>query len=142
MLWLLMIVLNPLATKMLTTEDHDSVATHALRFGFYALLQVIAGLALLAATCRLTEQHLRIGGAQAPSGPGDGRDLHCVIIGFAPLDPGLLRDHLRMGALDHLPLRRQPSRLPRPRPPTRRPDGLIHAPTSGRNQAPAGPPSR
>ncbi|WP_328464306.1 TMEM175 family protein [Streptomyces sp. NBC_00448] len=83
MLWLLMIVLNPLATKMLTTEDHDSVATHALRFGFYALLQVIAGLALLAATRRLTEQRLRIGGAPAPSGPGDGRDLHGVIIGFA-----------------------------------------------------------
>ncbi|MFJ2954060.1 hypothetical protein [Streptomyces sp. NPDC087270] len=83
MLWLLVIVLNPLATKMLTTEDHDSVATHALRFGFYALLQVIAGLALLAATRRLTEQHLRTGGAPAPSGPGDGRDLHGVTIGFA-----------------------------------------------------------
>jgi uncharacterized membrane protein len=83
MVWLMMIVLNPLATKMLTTQSHDTVATHALRFGFYALLQVVAGLALVAATRRLTTRHLRIAGAPAPSPQGGGNDLHGVIIGFA-----------------------------------------------------------
>ena len=38
--WLLTIVLNPFATKLLVVSD-QTVATHALRFGFYALLQVL-----------------------------------------------------------------------------------------------------
>jgi uncharacterized membrane protein len=42
MLWLLTIVLNPFATKLLTDEGHDTLSTHALRYGFYALLQVLA----------------------------------------------------------------------------------------------------
>jgi hypothetical protein len=40
-LWLLMIVLNPFATKLLTAPGHPDLDTHALRFGFYALLQVL-----------------------------------------------------------------------------------------------------
>jgi uncharacterized membrane protein len=39
--WLLMIVLNPFATKLLTAPGHPDLQTHALRFGFYALLQVL-----------------------------------------------------------------------------------------------------
>jgi uncharacterized membrane protein len=39
--WLLMIVLNPFATKLLTAPGHPDLDTHALRFGFYALLQVL-----------------------------------------------------------------------------------------------------
>jgi TMEM175 potassium channel family protein len=38
--WLFAIVLNPFATKLLTTGV-QTTATHALRFGFYALLQVL-----------------------------------------------------------------------------------------------------
>jgi uncharacterized membrane protein len=38
--WLLSIVLNPFATKLLVVS-HQTLATHALRFGFYALLQVL-----------------------------------------------------------------------------------------------------
>jgi uncharacterized membrane protein len=38
--WLLTIVLNPFATRLLVASD-QTVATHALRFGFYALLQVL-----------------------------------------------------------------------------------------------------
>ena len=38
--WLLAIVLNPFATKLLTVGA-QTTATHALRFGFYALLQVL-----------------------------------------------------------------------------------------------------
>ena len=40
-LWLLMIVLNPFATNLLTAPGHPDLDTHALRFGFYALLQVL-----------------------------------------------------------------------------------------------------
>jgi uncharacterized membrane protein len=46
--WLMMIVLNPFATRLLTTRGHVSLDAHALRFGFYALLQVLAALLMLA----------------------------------------------------------------------------------------------
>jgi uncharacterized membrane protein len=42
MLWLLMIVLTPFATKLLTSKGHDDLDTNAFRYGFYALLQVFA----------------------------------------------------------------------------------------------------
>jgi uncharacterized membrane protein len=32
--WLLMIVLNPFATRLLTTAGHETLDAHALRFGF------------------------------------------------------------------------------------------------------------
>ena len=38
--WLLSIVLNPFATKLLVVSG-QSLTVHALRFGFYALLQVL-----------------------------------------------------------------------------------------------------
>jgi uncharacterized membrane protein len=82
MLWLLMIVLNPLATKMLTTEDHDSVGAHALRYGFYALLQVVAGVALLAISRHLTTSHLRAEGVSSFSATGREEELYGVILGF------------------------------------------------------------
>ena len=40
--WLLSIVLNPFATKLLVVSGQN-LATHALRFGFYALLQSSIG---------------------------------------------------------------------------------------------------
>jgi TMEM175 potassium channel family protein len=48
MAWLMMIVLIPFATKLLTANGHDSVGAHALRFGFYALVQVLESATLLA----------------------------------------------------------------------------------------------
>jgi uncharacterized membrane protein len=45
--WLLTIVLNPFATKLLIVGG-QSLTTHALRFGFYALLQVLQSAALYA----------------------------------------------------------------------------------------------
>lgn len=45
--WLLTIVLNPFATKLLIAGG-QSLTTHALRFGFYALLQVLESAALYA----------------------------------------------------------------------------------------------
>ena len=59
--WLLTIVLNPFATKLLT--DSGSLDTHALRFGFYALVQVLESLALLAILKHMTAR------GQAPDTP-------------------------------------------------------------------------
>jgi len=59
--WLLTIVLNPFATKLLTANG--SLDTHALRFGFYALLQVLESLALLAMLKHMTSR------GQAPDTP-------------------------------------------------------------------------
>nr|WP_237555235.1 TMEM175 family protein [Streptomyces sp. SID4948] len=82
MSWLLMIVLNPLATKMLTTEGDDTLTAHALRFGFYALLQVLAGVALLAASHHLSTHQLRADGARSPLAGGGWDHLYGVITGF------------------------------------------------------------
>jgi uncharacterized membrane protein len=54
--WLMMIVLNPFATRMLTERGHASLGTHALRFGFYALLQVVAAALMLAMVWHMREQ--------------------------------------------------------------------------------------
>jgi uncharacterized membrane protein len=55
--WLLAIVLNPFATKLLVVSG-ATVDTHALRFGFYALLQVLGSAALLAMLGHLTSRGL------------------------------------------------------------------------------------
>jgi uncharacterized membrane protein len=46
--WLLMIVLIPFAARLLTTRGQQTLDVHALRFGFYALLQVLVSLSLFA----------------------------------------------------------------------------------------------
>ncbi|HEY6496229.1 MAG TPA: TMEM175 family protein [Trebonia sp.] len=47
MMWLLMIVLTPFATRFLTAQGHPSTTVHALRFSFYALVQVAESAILL-----------------------------------------------------------------------------------------------
>ena len=54
--WLLSIVLNPFATKLLV--GGQTLNTHALRFGFYALLQVLESGTLYAMLRRLTTRRL------------------------------------------------------------------------------------
>jgi uncharacterized membrane protein len=63
MTWLLTIVLNPFATKLLTSIGRPSLDVHAYRFGFYALLQVVESGALV-----LMLRHMTAHG-QAPSAP-------------------------------------------------------------------------
>jgi uncharacterized membrane protein len=46
--WLFTIVLNPFATKLLTSQHHAPLSVHALQFGFYALVQALNSAALLA----------------------------------------------------------------------------------------------
>jgi uncharacterized membrane protein len=64
MLWLLTIVLNPFATNLLTSQSHDTIGAHALRFGFYAVMQVLANAAFFA-----TVHHLFARGLQKPGTP-------------------------------------------------------------------------
>lgn len=47
-IWLMMIVLNPFATRMLTSQSNHSLSVHAVRFGFYALLQALVSLMMIA----------------------------------------------------------------------------------------------
>jgi uncharacterized membrane protein len=55
--WLLTIVLNPFATKLLTSQGHRSLGVHALRFGFYALVQALSSGTLLAVLHHLVTRH-------------------------------------------------------------------------------------
>lgn len=58
MLWLLAIILNPFATRLLTSHGHPSLGAHAIRFGFYSLLQALESGTLLAMLRRMTTQGL------------------------------------------------------------------------------------
>lgn len=46
-LWLLTIILNPFATRVLTVQGQSAAGPRGLQFGFYALLQVLSSAALL-----------------------------------------------------------------------------------------------
>jgi uncharacterized membrane protein len=63
-LWLLMIILNPFATRLLTSPGHSAVGPRTVQFGFYALLQVLSSAALL-----LTVHHVTAHDLQAPDTP-------------------------------------------------------------------------
>jgi uncharacterized membrane protein len=56
--WLLMIILNPFATRLLTSRGHPSPEAHALRFGFYALLQLLDALLMLAMVRHMNARRL------------------------------------------------------------------------------------
>ncbi|HEX4345016.1 MAG TPA: TMEM175 family protein [Solirubrobacteraceae bacterium] len=66
MVWLLAIVLNPFATDLIAVDAHDTAAAHALRFGFYAVLQILANVAFLAMI-----RHLVRAGLQSADAPAD-----------------------------------------------------------------------
>jgi uncharacterized membrane protein len=61
--WLFMIILNPFATRLLTSQGNKNLYVHAWRFGFYSLLQALASVALL-----LMLRHM-IANDQAPGFP-------------------------------------------------------------------------
>lgn len=58
MVWLLTIILIPFAAKLLTGYGEDNVTVHALRWGFYALLQTVEAAALFAMTRRMASRGL------------------------------------------------------------------------------------
>ena len=65
MAWLLTIVLNPFATKLLTSEGHQPLGVHALRVGVSTLVQALSSGTLLALSrhivtplrCRICRHH-------------------------------------------------------------------------------------
>jgi uncharacterized membrane protein len=77
MAWLLTIVLIPFATRMLTEAGNPTLDVHAVRFGFYALLQVLQTGALLAVL-----RHM-ISRGQAPAAPASAVNRmtrHCYVL--------------------------------------------------------------
>jgi uncharacterized membrane protein len=77
--WLLTIVLIPFATKLLITGG-QSLTTHALRFGFYALLQVLQSASLYAML-----RHMIVSGLAGPPPSVTDRltrGCYSVMIGF------------------------------------------------------------
>jgi uncharacterized membrane protein len=56
--WLLMIILNPFVTRTLTNQKGDELVIHALKFGFYALLQGVAAILVLAMVHHMISAHL------------------------------------------------------------------------------------
>jgi uncharacterized membrane protein len=56
--WLLMIVLNPFATRLLTVSGTETLQVHALRFSFYALLQVLESAAMFGVLAHMISRHL------------------------------------------------------------------------------------
>jgi uncharacterized membrane protein len=56
--WLLMIILNPFATRLLTTTDHDNLVIHGLQWGTYSLVQAVEAGALLLMAHRMTARGL------------------------------------------------------------------------------------
>lgn len=89
MLWLLTIVLNPFATNLLTSVNHDTLSAHALRFTFYALLQVLANSAFLAIVHHMLSHRLQA--EDTPAGLLNDTDRKgiAVIVGFALSIPAL-----------------------------------------------------
>jgi uncharacterized membrane protein len=47
MAWLLMIVIMPFATKLLTVGSHEGSGVHAVRFGFYALAEALLSVIMI-----------------------------------------------------------------------------------------------
>jgi uncharacterized membrane protein len=81
--WLLAIVLMPFATKLLNTNATGADQTHALRFSFYALVQVIAGGAFLAMVHRMATNRLVISNTPPDFVRRANWALGGVIAGFA-----------------------------------------------------------
>jgi uncharacterized membrane protein len=47
MAWLLMIVVTPFATRLLTVGSHEDFGVHAVRWGFYALVQALTSVIMI-----------------------------------------------------------------------------------------------
>jgi uncharacterized membrane protein len=58
MMWLLLIIVIPSATKLLTGNGGDEITVHAFRWGFYALVQVLISAALFAMVRHMISHHL------------------------------------------------------------------------------------
>lgn len=127
--WLLTIVLNPFATKLLTDSGPDTLDTRPLRFGFYALLQVLESVSLFAMLRHMDSR------GQAPDAPRPlvsdmaWRSWSLMVafglsipVFFVTSDAWVLwiAGPLLLGRLHWLPHRNHPSRQDDPPPPAGR----------------------
>ncbi|SOD70731.1 uncharacterized protein DUF1211 [Jatrophihabitans sp. GAS493] len=87
MTWLLVMVLNPFATRLLTSEGHDSLGAHAIRFGFYAGLQVVASAVFLLMVHRIASAGLGSDDIPADIFPDQCWELAGVLIAFGASIP-------------------------------------------------------
>ena len=82
MVWLLTIILIPSATKLLTGYGHDALTVHALRWGFYALLQTVQASVLFAMTRHMAAHDLGRQDAAGRAGAESGWQSYGTILGF------------------------------------------------------------
>jgi hypothetical protein len=71
----------PFATRLLTASGHSTLDAHALRFGFYALLQVLETGALLAMLRHMVSRG-QVPGAPRPMVTGTARQCYAQMAGF------------------------------------------------------------
>jgi uncharacterized membrane protein len=79
MCWLLTIILNPFATRMLTARSAD---TMALRFGFYALLQALASGVMLVMVHHMISRDLLVPDAPRLAGADADWQSYGLMLGF------------------------------------------------------------
>ena len=82
MIWLLTIILIPSATKLLTGQGHDTLTVHALRWGFYALLQTVEAGALVAMTHHMASHDLEAEDAAGRAGADSAWQSYGSMLGF------------------------------------------------------------
>ena len=82
MVWLLTIILIPSATKLLTGYGHDSLTVHALRWGFYALLQTVQASVLFAMTRHMSAHDLGRQDGAGRTGAESDWQSYGTILGF------------------------------------------------------------
>ena len=76
-----MIILNPFATKLLTSQGNKNLDVHALRFGFYSLLQALASVVLLV-MLRHMVSHDQAPGIPEPVMIGNAWQTYGLLVGF------------------------------------------------------------
>jgi uncharacterized membrane protein len=79
--WLFMIILNPFATKLLTSQGNKNLYVHALRFGFYSLLQALASVVLLVMLRHMTS-HDQAPGVPEPVVTDNAWQTYGLLFGF------------------------------------------------------------
>jgi hypothetical protein len=79
--WLFMIILNPFATKLLTSHGNKNLYVHALRFGFYSLLQALVSAVLLVMLRHMTS-HDQAPGLPEPVVIDNAWQSYGLLVGF------------------------------------------------------------
>jgi uncharacterized membrane protein len=81
-LWLLTIILNPFATRVLTAPGPSAAGPRGLQFGFYALLQVLSSAALLLIVHHVAAHDLQASGTPPITDAQSDWESYGVMLGF------------------------------------------------------------